>query len=59
MIRVKGYARSLDPSTYKVGWEIAQKEFEDFLKDQNKAKAKQALKQLKKGKPLDQIIEAA
>jgi len=59
MIRVKGHVRSLDPTAYKLGWEIAQKEFEDFLRDQNKSKAKQALQQLKKGQPLDQIIDAA
>lgn len=48
-----------DPVVYKRGWEKAQKEFEAYLKFEYQAKAKLALRKLKKGESIGQVIEAA
>ena len=52
-------SNNIDPTTYKLGWEKAQKEFETFQKAQYQVKTRRAIERLKKGEIFSPIIEAA
>ncbi|MHA7099961.1 hypothetical protein BXY85_2082 [Roseivirga pacifica] len=58
-MELKKSTLSLDPTTYKSGWEKSQQEFEAYLQSQYKLKTRQAIQKLKKGETFLDAIEAA
>ena len=50
---------TVDPLTYRSGWEKSQKEFEAYLQSQYKIKSRKAIQKLKQGETFIDAIEAA
>lgn len=58
-MKLKKSTISLDPTTYKSGWEEAQQGFEAYLQSQYKLKTRKAIQKLKQGETFLDTIEAA
>ena len=53
------FNNTIDPNSYRMGWEKAQEEFENYLRAQYVDKTQEAIQRLKNGETFIDSIEAA